>query len=51
MPNEVEDEKVERRDQKLKIALADSVMKNQVYETLIEVVDEHYNTDVKKTFQ
>ena len=51
MPNEVEErKKLKEEIKKLKIALADSVMKNQVYETLIEVVDEHYNTDVKKNF-
>lgn len=51
MPNEV-DEKKKLKDEikKLKLALADSVMKNQVYESLIEVVDEHYKTDVKKNF-
>lgn len=51
MPNEVEErKKLKEEIKKLKIALADSVMKNQVYETLIEVVDEHYKTDVKKNF-
>ena len=51
MPNEVEEKKrLKEEIKKLKIALADSVMKNQVYETLIEVVDEHYHTDVKKNF-
>ena len=51
MPDEVEErKKLKEEIKKLKIALADSVMKNQVYETLIEVVDEHYKTDVKKNF-
>ena len=51
MPDEVEEKKKLKEEiKKLKIALADSVLKNQVYETLIEVVDEHYKTDVKKNF-
>lgn len=52
MPDEVEEKKKLKEEiKKLKIALADSVLKNQVYETLIEVVDDHYKADVKKTFQ
>jgi transposase len=51
MPNEIDEKKKMKEEiKKLKLALADSVMRNQVYETLIEVVDEHYKTDVKKNF-
>jgi transposase-like protein len=35
---------------KLKIALADATLKKDALETLIEIVNEHYNTDVKKNF-
>lgn len=33
---------------KLKIALADSTMHNHLLETLIDVANEHYQTDIKK---
>ena len=33
---------------KLKIALAEKTMQKDVLETLIEIVNEHYHTDVKK---
>ena len=33
---------------KLKIALADATLAKDALETLIEIVDEHYDTDVKK---
>jgi len=48
-----EDDKVKKLEaeiKRLKIALADAVLSNDVLETLIEVVDEHYQTDVKKNF-
>jgi transposase-like protein len=35
---------------RLKIALAEATLAKDVLETLIEVVDEHYQTDVKKNF-
>ena len=33
---------------KVKIALADATMKNDVLETIITMVNDHYQTDVKK---
>ena len=39
---------LEAQIKKLKIALADATMEKHVFETLIEVVNEHYQTDVKK---
>ena len=39
---------LEAEIKKLKMALADSTMENHVLETLIEIVNEHYHTDVKK---
>lgn len=39
---------LESEIKKLKIALADATMEKHVLETLIEVVNEHYGTDVKK---
>ena len=39
---------LEAEIKKLKIALADATMEKHVLETLIEVVNEHYGTDVKK---
>ena len=36
---------------KLKIALADAVLAKDALETLIEIVDEHYQTDVKKNLR
>ena len=35
---------------KLKMALADATLEKHALETLIEIVNEHYHTDVKKTF-
>jgi hypothetical protein len=46
-----EDDKIkalESENKRLKIALADAVLAKDCLETLIEVVDEHYQTDVKK---
>ena len=40
--------KLESENKKLKIALADAILEKDVLETLIEVVDEHCQTDVKK---
>ena len=39
---------LEAEIKKLKIALADATMERHVLEKLIEIVDEHYQTDVKK---
>lgn len=39
---------LEAEIKKLKMALADSTMEKHVLETLIEIVNEHYQTDVKK---
>ena len=41
---------LEAENRRLKMALADAVLAKDVLETLIEVVDEHYQTDVKKNF-
>jgi transposase-like protein len=48
-----EDDKLkqlENGNKRLKIALADVTLARSALETLIEVVNEHYQTDVKKTF-
>ena len=52
---EMKDEKdrvkeLEAEIKKLKTALADSALENHAMKTLIKIVDEHYNTDVKKNF-
>jgi len=39
---------LEEEIKKLKIALADSTMQKHALETLITIVNEHYQTDVKK---
>ena len=39
---------LESEVKKLKIALADSTMEKHALETLIKIVNEHYQTDVKK---
>ena len=39
---------MEAEIKKLKIALADATMEKHALETLIEIVNEHYQTDVKK---
>ena len=39
---------LEAEIKKLKMALADATMERHVLEKLIEIVDEHYQTDVKK---
>ena len=41
---------LEAEIKKLKIALADATVAKVALESLIEVVDEHYKTDVKKNF-
>lgn len=41
---------LEAEVKKLKLALADSMLEKQALETLIDIVDEHYDTDVKKNF-
>ena len=48
-----EDDKIkqlESENKRLKIALADAVLAKDVLETLVDVVNEHYQTDVKKNF-
>jgi transposase-like protein len=48
-----EDDKVkqlETENKRLKIALANATLAKDALETLIEVIDEHYQTDVKKNF-
>ena len=50
---EMKDEKdrikeLEAEIRKLKIALADTTIEKHALETLIDIVDEHYQTDVKK---
>jgi transposase-like protein len=48
-----EDDKIKQLEAEvkhLKIALADATLAKDVLETLIEVVDDHYQTDVKKNF-
>jgi transposase-like protein len=41
---------LEAENKRLKISLADAVLVNELLETLVEVVDEHYQTDIKKNF-
>ena len=41
---------LEAENKKLKIALADATMAKYALETLVDIVDEHYQTDVKKNF-
>jgi hypothetical protein len=41
---------LEEENSRLKIALAESQLVRHALESLIEVVDEHYQTDVKKNF-
>jgi len=46
-----EDDKIKQLEaevKRLKIALADAVLAKDVLETLVEIVDEEYQTDVKK---
>jgi transposase-like protein len=48
-----EDDKLKQLEaeiRRLKIALADATLANDVLETLIDVVNEQYQTDVKKNF-
>ena len=48
-----EDDKLkelEAENRRLKIALADATLAKDALDTLIEIVDEHYQTDVKKNF-
>jgi transposase-like protein len=48
-----EDDKIkqlETENKRLKIALADATLAKDLLETLIEEVDDHYQTDVKKNF-
>ena len=39
---------LEAENRRLKIALADATLAKDVLETLVDVVNEHYQTDVKK---
>lgn len=39
---------LETEIKRLKIALADATLEKRALETLIDIVDEHYHTDVKK---
>lgn len=39
---------LEEENKKLKLALADATIEKRILETLIDVVNEHYDTDVKK---
>jgi len=39
---------LEAEVKRLKIALADSVLERDVLQNLVDIVDEHYKTDVKK---
>jgi transposase len=41
---------LEAEIKKLKMALADTTIEKHLLETLIDVVNEHYHTDVKKNF-
>jgi len=41
---------LESENKRLKIALSDAVLAKDVLETLVEVADEHYQTDLKKNF-
>jgi transposase-like protein len=41
---------LELENKKLKAALADSIIGNKMLETLIEVANEEYKTDLKKNF-
>ncbi|WP_373494398.1 transposase [Aquiflexum sp.] len=41
---------LEQENKKLKEALADSIIANKCLETLIEVANEEYRTDLKKNF-
>ena len=46
-----EDDKIkqlEAENKRLKISLADAVLAKELLETLVEMVDNHYQTDVKK---
>ena len=48
-----EDDKIkqlEAENKRLKISLADAVLAKELLETLVEMVDNHYQTDVKKNF-
>lgn len=41
---------LEEANKKLKAALADSIVANKMLETLIDVANEEYKTDLKKSF-
>lgn len=41
---------LEEENKKLKLALADSIIAKQMLETLVEVANEEYGTDLKKNF-
>ena len=51
MKNEADElKKLKKELDKVKIALADERLKVLAYESLIEVADEHFGTDIKKNF-
>jgi transposase-like protein len=41
---------LEEENRRLKLALADSVLANRMLETIVEVANEEYGTDLKKNF-
>jgi transposase-like protein len=41
---------LEAENRKLKLALADSIIANKMLESLVEVANEEYKTDLKKNF-
>jgi len=48
-----EDDKIkqlEAENKRLKISLADAVLAKELLDTLVEMVDNHYQTDVKRNF-
>lgn len=50
MKNEADElKKLKKELDKVKIALADERLKVLAYESLIEVADDHFGTDIKKT--
>ncbi|RZS98248.1 hypothetical protein [Cecembia calidifontis] len=41
---------LEEENKRLKLALADSIVANKMLETLIDVANDEYKTDLKKNF-
>jgi hypothetical protein len=51
MRKEIDRQKeLEQENKRLKIALAEAVLAKDALETLVEVANEHYQTDLKKNF-